>query len=313
MVVFDTYHPIIVADMIPFVLRLLWRSIILLLGFGALSFLVLVFWPEDQSRNAIFIALLIIYCLMAYIIIPSLMRLFHVFMHPDHIPLYVTTRDGWPSDPITLAVVAKSRAQLIRSMRKAGWYTAQPLTFWNGTREVFSILFNTPYPDSPLSNLYLFDRPHDIGFEIPTNEAKSARTRHHVRFWRLQKPPTETRNASHYDFWRDKLRHVLHVEREIWIGAATEETHAIDIQWRTGQLTHGGSHEADKERDFIIQSLRDAGVVKRVSTSDPGESLRFRGQQFRTFYITDGSIKIVQLGISLPKPLRIRKNKKSKE
>ena len=299
--------------MIPFVLRLVWRLIILVLGFGALSFLVVIFWPEDQSRNAILFALLIIYCVMAYFIIPALMRLFHVFMHPDHIPLYVTTRDGWPSDPVTLAVVVKSRAQLVRSMKKAGWYVAQPLTFWNGAREVFSIIFNTSYPDSPLSNLYLFDRPHDIGFEIPTNGANSARTRHHVRFWRLQKPPVEARNASHYDFWMDKLRRVFHVEREIWIGAATEETHAIDIQWRTGQLTHGGSHEADKERDFIIQSLRDAGLVRRVTTTDAGESLKFRGQQFRTFYTTDGSIKIVRLGSALKNPLKATIRKKIKK
>lgn len=297
--------------MIPFVLRLLWRSVILVLGIGTLFLLVIVFWPESGSRMAAFTALLIIYCLMAYIVIPALMRLFHVFLQPDHIPLYVTTRDGWPSDPVTIAIIAKSRKQLVDAMTKAGWYTAQPLNFWNGLREVISIIFNTPYPDSPLSHLYLFDRPHDIGFEIPTNSANSARTRHHVRFWRLQEPRTESRNASHYDFWRDKLRRVLHVERQIWIGAATEETHAIDIQWRTGQLTHGGSHEADKERDFIIQTLRDAGVTKRITTSDPGEPFKFRGQQFRTFYITDGSIKIIQLKTPVTDVLKLNKLKKS--
>lgn len=296
--------------MIPFVLRLLWRCIILVLGIAILYLLLLVFWPESGSRLAAFSALLIVYCLMAYIVIPALMRLFHVLLQPDHIPLYVTTRDGWPSDPITIAIIAKNRKQLIDAMTKAGWYTAQPLTFWNGLREVISIIFNTPYPDSPLSHLYLFDRPHDIGFEIPTNSANSARTRHHVRFWRLQEPRTESRNASHYDFWRDKLRRVLHVERQIWIGAATEETHAIDIQWRTGQLTHGGSHEADKERDFIIQTLRDAGVTKRITTSDPGEPFKFRGQQFRTFYITDGSIKIIQLKTPVTDVLKLDKLKK---
>ncbi|MDQ5982734.1 MAG: hypothetical protein QG549_731 [Patescibacteria group bacterium] len=297
--------------MIPFVLRLLWRFIILVLGIAILYLLLLVFWPESGSRLAAFTALLIVYCLMAYIVIPALMRLFHVLLQPDHIPLYVTTRDGWPSDPITIAVIAKNRKQLVDAMTKAGWYTAQPLTFWNGLREVISIIFNTPYPDSPLSHLYLFDRPHDIGFEIPTNSANSARTRHHVRFWRLQEPRTESRNASHYDFWRDKLRRVLHVERQIWIGAATEETHAIDIQWRTGQLTHGGSHEADKERDFIVQTLRDAGVTKRITTSDPGEQFKFRGQQFRTFYITDGSIKIIQLKTPVADALKLDKLKKS--
>ncbi len=281
--------------MVRFLLRLVWRLIILLLGIATLSLIVMTLWPESGSRPAIFVVLLVTYCLMAYLVIPTLMRLFHVFSRPDHIPLYVTTRDGWPSDPVTLAIVVKNRAQLVRAMHKAGWYTAQPLTFRNGIRELFSIIFNTSYPDSPLSHLYLFDRPHDIGFEIPTNSAGSARTRHHVRFWRLQKPLLESRHASHYEFWREKLSHVLGIERQIWIGAATEETKAIDIQWRTGQLTHGGSHESDKERDFIIQTLRQSGVVKRMSTSSAGEPLRFRGQQFRTFYISDGSIKIVHL------------------
>lgn len=281
--------------MLRFILRSVWRLIIFVLGVGALYFIVTALWPESGSRPAIFVALLITYCLMAYAVIPNLMRLFHVFSQPNHIPLYVTTGDGWPSDPVTLAVIAKDKKQLEQAMKKAGWYKADPLTFRNGFRELISIVFNTRYPDSPLSNLYLFDRPHDIGFEIPTNGAGSARTRHHVRFWRLEKPLVESRHSSHYHFWSEKLKHVLGVEREIWIGAATEETHAIDIQWRTGRLTHGGSHDAEKERDFIIESLRSTGSVKSVASSDPGESVRFRGQQFRTFYITDGGIKIVRL------------------
>lgn len=281
--------------MIRFILRWMWRLLILLLGIGALYYIVSALWPESGSRSAIFIALLVTYCLMAYVVIPNLMRLFHVFSRPDHIPLYAATGDGWPSDPVTLAVVAKNRRHLISSMKKAGWYVAEPLTFRNGLKEFISIVFNTYYPNSPLSNLYLFDRVHDVGFEIPTNGAGSARTRHHVRFWKLKKPVKESRHASHYQFWSEKLKHVLGFEREIWIGAATEETHAVDIQWRTGRLTHGGSHDAEKERDFIINSLVITGSVKKVSSSDPGEAVRFRGQQFRTFYITDGSIKIVQL------------------
>lgn len=281
--------------MLRFILRSVWRLVILLLGIGALLFIVSALWPESGSRVAIFIVLLITYCLMAYVVVPNLMRLFHVFSRPNHIPLYVTTGDGWPSDPVTLAIVAKDRAHLVRAMKASGWYEAEPLTFRNGFREFVSIVFNKPYPDSPLSNLYLFDRPHDIGFEIPTNRAGSARTRHHVRFWRLEKPRTESRNASHYDFWSEKLKHLLGVEREIWIGAATEETHAVDIQWRTGRLTHGGSHDADKERDFIVGSLQKSGYARKIISSESGDSFKFRGQQFRTFYITDGSIKVVQL------------------
>jgi hypothetical protein len=281
--------------MFRFLLRSLWRLLILALGVGALSFIVMALWPESGNRTLVFITLLITYCLMAYLVVPNLMRLFHVFSRPNHIPLYVITEDGWPSDPVNLALVVKDRKHLEQAMNKAGWHTADPLTFRNGLREVLSIVFNTPYPAAPLSNLYLFDRPHDIGFEIPTNGTNSARTRHHVRFWRLQEPLPGTRNESHYHFWQEKLKHIFTHKREVWIGAATEETKAIDIQWRTGRLTHGGSHEDDKERDFIIQTLSDKKQVSKIFLCEPGEQLRFRGQQFRTFYITDGSIKVARL------------------
>jgi len=290
--------------MIPFILRLLWRLIILLLGAAALSFLVLTFWPEAGSRDTIFIALLIIYCLMAYIVVPALMRLFHIFSKPDHIPIYAATRDGWPSDPINITVIAKSERHLIRSFNKAGWHTSDPLTFKNGLRELMAIIFNTSYPEAPLSNLYLFDRPQDVAFAIPTSSTGSPRTRHHVRFWRLEKPITESRHSSHYEFWRRKVRHILKLEKEIWIGAATEDIRMIDIQWRTGQITHGVSHDAQKEREFIIKTLRDKKLVKSIDFSEAGEQFKFRGQSFRTIYTTDSSIKIVRLSSpikSIPK------------
>jgi len=281
--------------MVKFLLRSLWRLLIFILGVGALGLIVHTLWPDSNGRFAIFLTLLATYCLMAYIVVPNLMRLFHVFSRPDHIPLYVTTGDGWPSDPVNLALVVRNQKHLEAAMKKAGWYKADPLTFKNGFREVMSIIFNRPYPEAPLSVLYLFDRPHDIGFEIPTNDKLSARTRHHVRFWRLEEPVAGSRNETHYHFWQEKLKHMFSAKREIWVGAATEETHAIDIQWRTGRLTHGGSHESDKERDFIIQSLADQRLVTKTYLSEPGEKLRFRGQQFRTFYISDGSIKIARL------------------
>lgn len=281
--------------MVRFLLRSLWRLLILVLGVCALGLIVAILWPESNGRFAIFLTLLVTYCLMAYAVIPNLMRLFHVFSRPDHIPLYVTTGDGWPSDPVNISLVAHSRAHLEAAMMQAGWDKADPLTFSNGFREVISIIFNRSYPEAPLSNLYLFDRPHDIGFEISTNGRGSARTRHHVRFWRLEEPIAGSRNEKHYHFWQEKLQHMFKGKREVWVGAATEETKAIDIQWRTGRLTHGGSHESDKERDFIIETLSNQKLVAKVYVSEPGEELRFRGQQFRTFYISDGSIKIARL------------------
>jgi hypothetical protein len=84
-------------------------------------------------------------------------------------------------------------------------------------------------------------------------------------------------------------------EKQVWIGAATYDFKPFDIRWRTGSITHGVRHNADEERDFIIQTLRENQQVKAVETSNRGEKFKFRGQSFRTIFTTDGSIKIVRL------------------
>ena len=283
--------------MFSFIFRLTWRILIFALGIAVAWIAITTVYPYADSRLPAFLVIFILYCSFAYAIIPLLVRLLRIVIKPDHIPLYVTTGDGWPSDPVNIALIVTDRNHLIQKMTNAGWYVADPQTFKNAMREIISIAFNTSYPAAPLSNLYLFNRAQDVGFEIPTNQHGSARTRHHVRFWRLDEPiiHTDSKHRFAYTFWFQKLEHLLVGKKEMWIGAATEETHPIDVQWRTGQLTHGGSHESDKERDFIIQTLRDTHSVSHVYASESGEKLRFRGQQIRTFYVSDGSIKIARL------------------
>lgn len=280
--------------MLRFFLRSLWRAIILLIGVG-LVFGAVRLYPIADARLPAFVVLLLIYIFFAYIGIPALVRLLRIFIKPNRIPLYVTTRDGWPSDPVNIALIVTDRAHLIKQMSDAGWHIADPLSFKNGLRELMSVIFNTAYPKAPFSNLYLFNRKHDIGFQIPTNGKDSARTRHHVRFWRLEEPMIYHDGHHHYKFWAEKLKHLIIPEKEMWIGAATEEIRAIDIQWRTGQLTHGGSHDSDKERDFIIHTLEQTNGISKIHLSKPGKKIRFRGQQIRTFYVSNGSIKIARL------------------
>lgn len=280
--------------MLRFFLRSLWRIVILLIGIGLIWGAVSIY-PYADARLPAFIVLFLLYVFFTYIGIPTLVRLLRIFIKPNRIPLYVTTGDGWPSDPVNIAIIATDKAHLISTMEKAGWQVADPVTYKSSLQIIISMLFNTPYPTAPLSNLYLFNRPHDIGFEISTNKNNSARTRHHVRFWRLEEPIIHHDGVHHYTFWVEKLKHLIVPEKEMWIGAATEETHAIDIQWRTGQLTHGGSHDSDKERDFIIKTLKSAESVSKVHLSKPGDTIRFRGQQIRTFYVSNGRIKIARL------------------
>jgi hypothetical protein len=281
--------------MFGFFFRQLWRIIIFALGAYVLHLLISAFWPNSGGRLATFFAFLIIYCIMAYAVIPALFRLYHFLVEHDHIPLYVTYGDGWASDPVNIAIVAKNKQELRRAMQAAGWYEADPNTFKNSLHEAYALLFNRAYPTSPVSKLYLFNRRHDIAFQIPTNGAMSPRTRHHVRFWHLQAPLPNKHDRGHFAFWSHRLMRWLGQEKQVWIGAATYDFKPFDIRWRTGSITHGVRHNADEERDFIIQTLRENQQVKAVETSNRGEKFKFRGQSFRTIFTTDGSIKIVRL------------------
>lgn len=279
--------------MLYFILRTLWRLVILLIGIGLVYGAVRIY-PYADARLPAFVVLLLIYIFFAYIGIPTLIRLLRIFIKPNHIPMYVTTPDGWPADPVNIAVVANSEKHFIDTMTQAGWYTADDSTLKNLFREAISIVFRTPYPNAPFSNLYLFGRPFDIGFQMPRHKNKSAHARHHVRFWRLQLPEDD-RHHSHYHFWLSRLSHLLGTDKEVWIGAAIDDTGPLALRWRNGQITHQNDPETNIERDLIIDTLRDNSVVKQVSDIQAGEPFRFRGQALRNKFICDGSIRVVVL------------------
>ncbi len=281
--------------MIRVILRSIWRLLILLAGASLLWFTIFKVYPYADTRLPAYVVLLLIYAFFAYIAIPTLVRILRLFYKPNHIPLYAITPDGWPSDPVNIAVVATSREHLRDAMVRAGWYQADKATFKKGLKTAYAILFNSSYPTAPFSQLYLFGRPFDIGFEKPANSQMSPRTRHHVRFWRLEIPEDE-KHTKHFDFWHIKLKHLLGLEKEVWIGAAIEDTGILGIRWRSGSLTHRISADTEAERDLIISDLAAAHQVQTVDAVSAGEPFSFRGQTIsKDSLICEGILSVVEL------------------
>lgn len=280
--------------MISFLFRLFWRIVIFAGGGLAIYFVSSLTYQYADARLNFFVAAFLVYCLLAYGLIPLLFRLYHVVFKHDHIPVYATTGDGWASDPINLAITCRDRRQLIAAMSQAGWYEADHGSLKNLIREGLAIVFNLPYPESPVSGLYFFNRRHDLAFQIPTNPRNSPRSRHHVRFWRLEEPLPHHHDHHHFAFWKDKLQQWITPRQEIWIGACTEDTSPFGLRYRTGTITHRIDPDPDKERDFIIKTLKDKQLVASVQSSRPGQVVKFRSQQAHRF-ISDGSLKIVNL------------------
>jgi hypothetical protein len=278
---------------VKYLIRTIWRLVVLVLGVGLAYMAAFIAFPYLDKRLPFFFALLVVYIGLAYFGLPALLRFWRVLIKPNHIPLYVTTRDGIPSDPVNIAVVARSKHHLIRSMKKAGWHTADKATLANTIREGWAMLLNKPYPTAPFSALYLFNRPFDIGFQIPYGKNGSPRHRHHVRFWELIEP--SEKDHGHFRFWMRHFRRFLKRKKTVWIGAAIDDIHIYGVRWYNLQITHRTHPKHTRERDLIIDSLEKNGQIKYVSEAQAGEPFAMRSQQIGNSFVSDGRLKIVEL------------------
>jgi hypothetical protein len=178
-------------------------------------------------------------------------------------------------------------------MKKAGWYTADKATISNSFREGWAMLWNKPYPTAPFSNLYLFNRPFDVGFQIPYGKNGSPRHRHHVRFWELTESPRK--DHGHFRFWSRHFRNFITRRKIVWIGAAIDDIHIYGIRWYNLQVTHRTHPKHTQERDLIINSLKESGSVKFVTEVKAGDPFEMRSQQIGMSYVSDGKLKVVEL------------------
>lgn len=285
------------TTMVPFFVLVLRRLGILIAVVALAYFTAFELFPFFDKRIPALWAALVTYSIMAYIGIPAAVRLLRFVYKPNHVPLYTSTSDGWASDPVNIAVLAHSERDFIWAMQKAGWYTADRNTWKNTVREGAALLFDRPYVHAPFSRLYLFGRSQDLGFQIPVGH--SPRHRHHVRFWRVdaRNNPAEP-NATwneHQGFWRTLLKRFMRRKYSLWVGAAIYDSGPVAIRWRNGQITHQIHPDANFERDFIIESLERAGVLRSLTDIKAGEPYRERGQALGVTVISDGFVKLCEL------------------
>jgi hypothetical protein len=275
---------------IGFILRSIWRLIVLALGV-ALAYAAFVLFPFLDRQIPFFFALLIFYIVIAYFALPALIRTWRLIIH---IPLYATTADGLPSDPVNLAVVASSRKELIKTMKQAGWYVADRATLRNALREMYAIVFDKPYLNAPFSPLYLFNRSFDIGFEIPYGKNMSPRQRHHVRFWQMIDLESKEDDA-HFRFWFRHFRRFIGRDKTVWIGAAIDDVNVFGIRWYNLQITHNTHPLHYRERDYLIDSLKAIDAVRDITEVKAGDPFQIHSQQFGNTFVSDGRLSIVEL------------------
>jgi hypothetical protein len=144
------------------------------------------------------------------------------------------TSTGIPGDPLNIAFVG-NQEQLLRLMDAAHWNPADPITFRSSLRISVDSVARRPYPDAPVSNLYVNGKKQDLAFEQPA--AGNPSRRHHVRFWRLDSTSA--------------------LGGQLWIGAATYDTR-IGLSHVNGHVTHHIAADVDGERDKLLDDMRRA-------------------------------------------------------
>lgn len=275
-------------------LRLLWRIFVgviaAALGYGT----VFLFYPYLHNHLPFVIDIIILYVLVAYFGIPTLIRLWHFVLKPRHLPLYVTSADGWSSDPVNIAIVCKNQKQLERAMQKAGWFPADKATLKNTLRFAYAMVFRRPYPTAPFSKLYLFGRYQDLGYQIQTGTPPTPWHRHHIRFWQLL-PDDPEKPHQHVTFWQNIFKLFTANKRQIWIGAATHDIGPFALRVNSLQVTHQIDKFTNDERDFVISTLEESKSIARCETIPAGEPVKFRGQTFGVSIVTDGSLQVLEL------------------
>ena len=185
-------------------------------------------------------AVLIVYLLLAYLILPALWT--HHEREPGlaNLPMVTRTADGIPGDALNVGLVG-NKEDITRAMHAAEWFPADPITLRTSIEIIGSVMLDRPYHDAPVSPLYYQGKKEQLAFEKP--DGRSADRRHHVRLWQVLEKGTDG--------------------RPVWLGSITFDR-GVGLSHDTGQVTHHIGPDIDAERDLLMHDLRDGGNGRSV-------------------------------------------------
>jgi hypothetical protein len=183
-------------------------------------------------------------------------------------PRITRTREGFPGDPVNLALFG-TRAEIVAAFHAAGWCPADPITVRSGVRISTSVVFDHPYPQAPVSSLYLCGRKQDLAFQQPSG--KSPRTRHHVRLWCTGETDSQG--------------------RPLWLGAATYDR-SVGRSATTGKLTHHIAPDVDCERDKLLGDLGRTNLLQQLYPLADFHPIRHGHNGGGDPYFTDGALMV---------------------
>jgi hypothetical protein len=176
-----------------------------------------------------------------------------------------------PGDMVNFMLIG-SEKQLQDALTAANWHVADTSTPNAITKAILMATQKEDYLQMPMSQLYLFGRVQDFGYEMAEPYAMVA-SRHHFRVWKT----TATYNGQ-----------------PIWAGAGTHDI-GFEKDQRNGKVTHKIDPAVDGERENIGQSLLQAGRVKVLSYFTPSDPVLESKNATGGGFHSDGRVLVIFL------------------
>jgi hypothetical protein len=189
----------------------------------------------------------------------------------DELPRRVNDQFNNPGDMVNFVLVG-SQQQVQSALEAANWHVADTDNKEAVMKAVLETYQKKDYLAMPMSQLYLFGRKQDFGYELAAAYSVVA-SRHHFRIW---KAPSA---------WNGQT---------LWVGAGTHDI-GFEKDQRNGSVTHKIDPAVDGERDNIGQTLQHAGKVKSMSYYLPPDPVQGAKNATGGGYHSDGRILVLVL------------------
>lgn len=189
----------------------------------------------------------------------------------DALPRRVNDQFNNQGDMVNFVLVG-SEQQVKDALDAASWRIADTDNKEALLKAVMQTYEKKDYLQMPMSQLYLFGRKQDYGFELAQAYSVVA-SRHHFRIWKA--PST----------WNGQT---------LWAGAGTHDI-GFEKDQRNGSVTHKIDPAVDGERDNIGQTLQTSGKVKSLYYYLPPDPVEGAKNATGGGYHSDGRILVVVL------------------
>jgi len=143
-------------------------------------------------------------------------------------------------DPLNL-VLAGDVGDVLASLSRGGWSFTHRINFDTVRRMVGAAISGAAYPVAPISPLYLYDRPQDVALQRARNTIVQ---RNHLRLW---------------------LAPFRFHGKSVWVGQVSRDISVKPTLLSSTFTTHVIDPNVDEAREYLLQSLMVAGVVKRFA------------------------------------------------